>query len=105
MSYTETYDLVVIGGGAGGYEAAVRAAQLGGRVALVEKWKIGGYCVNKGCIPTKALLRSVEVLRTSHLSRVRSLGLVTGEASIFFAVLAKREIYSHSSWFRRFSCF
>lgn len=91
LSCKETYDLVVIGGGAGGYEAAVRAAQLGGRVALVEKWKIGGYCVNKGCIPTKALLRSVEVLRTSHLSRVRSLGLVTGEASLDWKTMKDRK--------------
>ncbi len=50
------YDVVIIGGGPGGYVAGIRAAQLGLRVALVEKWKIGGVCLNVGCIPTKALL-------------------------------------------------
>ncbi len=50
------YDVVIIGGGPGGYVAGIRAAQLGLKVALVEKWKIGGVCLNVGCIPTKALL-------------------------------------------------
>ena len=54
------YDIVIIGGGPGGYVAAIRAAQLGARVALVEKERIGGTCLNHGCIPTKALVRSVE---------------------------------------------
>ncbi len=54
------YDVVIIGGGPGGYVAAIRAAQLGARVALVEKERIGGTCLNHGCIPTKALVRSVE---------------------------------------------
>jgi len=53
------YDIVIIGGGPGGYVAAIRAAQLGGRVALVEKERIGGTCLNHGCIPTKTLVRSV----------------------------------------------
>ena len=55
------YDIVIIGGGPGGYVAAIRAAQLGARVALVEKDRIGGTCLNYGCIPTKALVSSVEV--------------------------------------------
>ncbi|MDE3090490.1 MAG: FAD-dependent oxidoreductase, partial [Chloroflexota bacterium] len=50
------YDLIVIGGGPGGYVAAIRAAQLGQRVALVERDNLGGICLNWGCIPTKALL-------------------------------------------------
>jgi dihydrolipoamide dehydrogenase len=54
------YDIVIIGGGPGGYVAAIRAAQLGARVALVEKERIGGTCLNHGCIPTKALVSSVE---------------------------------------------
>ncbi len=54
------YDIVIIGGGPGGYVAAIRAAQLGARVALVEKERIGGTCLNHGCIPTKTLVRSVE---------------------------------------------
>lgn len=57
------YDVVVVGGGPGGYVAAIRAAQLGQRVALVERAQLGGVCLNWGCIPTKALLRSADVLR------------------------------------------
>lgn len=58
-----SYDLVVIGGGPGGYVAAIRAAQRGARVALVEKDRLGGTCLNRGCIPTKALVRDAEVYR------------------------------------------
>lgn len=58
-----TFDLLVIGGGPGGYVAAIRAAQLGMKTALVEKAQLGGVCLNWGCIPTKALLRSADVLR------------------------------------------
>lgn len=57
----DTYDLVVVGGGPGGYVAAIRAAQLGLNTALVERAELGGICLNWGCIPTKALLRSAEV--------------------------------------------
>lgn len=56
-----SYDIVVIGSGPGGYVAAVRAAQLGARVAVVEARDIGGTCLNRGCIPTKALVRSAEI--------------------------------------------
>ncbi len=59
------YDLIVIGGGPGGYVAAIRAAQLGLRTAVVERENLGGICLNWGCIPTKALLRSAEVLRNA----------------------------------------
>lgn len=58
---SKSYEVVVLGGGVGGYTAAIRAAQLGKRVALVEKEKLGGTCLHRGCIPTKALLRSAEV--------------------------------------------
>jgi dihydrolipoamide dehydrogenase len=58
---TESYDVVVLGGGSGGYAAAFRAAQLGLSVALVEKDKLGGTCLHRGCIPTKALLHAGEV--------------------------------------------
>ncbi|NIR49350.1 dihydrolipoyl dehydrogenase [candidate division KSB1 bacterium] len=57
----ETYDLAVIGGGPGGYVAAIRAAQLGMKSAVIEKERVGGLCLNWGCIPSKALLRSAEV--------------------------------------------
>src|SRR5690625_2826066 len=60
---TKEYDLVVLGGGPGGYVAAIRASQLGMQVAIVEKNKLGGTCLHKGCIPSKALLRSSEVYR------------------------------------------
>ena len=56
-----TYDIVILGGGSGGYAAALRASQLGLTVALVEKGKLGGTCLHNGCIPTKALLHSAEV--------------------------------------------
>ena len=56
-----SFDLVVVGGGPGGYVAAIRAAQLGMKAAVVEAEHLGGICLNWGCIPTKALLRSAEV--------------------------------------------
>nr|WP_202899351.1 FAD-dependent oxidoreductase [Kordiimonas gwangyangensis] len=62
----ESFDLVVIGGGPGGYVAAIRGAQMGMKVACVEREHLGGICLNWGCIPTKALLRSAEVL---HLAK------------------------------------
>lgn len=79
-SVESTYDLVVVGGGPGGYPAAIRSAQLGLRTALVEAGDLGGICLNWGCIPTKALLHGAEVLRT-----IRSgpeVGIEVGEASI-----------------------
>ncbi|MGW7933202.1 dihydrolipoyl dehydrogenase [Staphylococcus xylosus] len=60
----EKYDLVILGGGTAGYVSAIRASQLGKKVALVEKSLLGGTCLHKGCIPTKALLKSAEVMRT-----------------------------------------
>jgi len=62
--------VIVIGGGPGGYVAAIRAAQLGARVTLIEKDKIGGTCLNRGCIPTKALLSDVKLLRSLKNSSV-----------------------------------
>jgi dihydrolipoamide dehydrogenase len=62
----ESFDLAVIGGGPGGYVAAIRAAQLGKTVALVEEAHLGGICLNWGCIPTKALLRSAEIHHLLH---------------------------------------
>jgi len=60
----QQYDLMVVGGGPGGYVAAIRAAQLGFKTALVEKQHLGGVCLNWGCIPTKALLRGAEIAHT-----------------------------------------
>ncbi len=56
----ETFDIAVIGAGPGGYPAAIRAAQLGAKVAIIEKEKLGGTCLNWGCIPTKALIAAAE---------------------------------------------
>ena len=58
---TTIYDLTVIGAGPGGYEAALEAAKLGLRTALIEKDSLGGTCLNRGCIPTKTLLHSSEL--------------------------------------------
>jgi len=61
-----SYDLVILGGGSGGYACALRAAELGKRVALIEKDKVGGTCLHRGCIPTKALLHAAEVADLAH---------------------------------------
>ena len=58
MAEKQSFDIIVIGGGPGGYVAAIRAAQLGMRAAVVEREHLGGVCLNWGCIPTKALLRA-----------------------------------------------
>lgn len=74
------FDLVIVGGGPGGYVAAIRAAQLGMKVAVIEKDKLGGLCLNWGCIPSKALLRSAEVYHLLH--HVHEFGL--GVANVSF---------------------
>src|SRR5215472_10723367 len=71
---SETYDLVVVGSGPGGYVAAIRAAQLGGRVAIVEKQYIGGTCLNVGCIPSKALLHIAQVY--AQFKEMGKLGII-----------------------------
>jgi dihydrolipoamide dehydrogenase len=63
------FDLIVVGGGPGGYTAAIRASQLGMKTAIVEKENLGGICLNWGCIPTKALLRTAEVYHLMHLAK------------------------------------
>ncbi|MFJ2061383.1 dihydrolipoyl dehydrogenase [Streptomyces sp. NPDC087908] len=86
----QAFDIVVIGGGPGGYVAAIRAARLGQRVALVEKERPGGVCLNWGCIPTKAMVRSAEVLET--VRRAADYGIVTTGARLdYSAVLARRD--------------
>src|SRR5215469_13073878 len=61
-----SFDLIVVGGGPGGYVAAIRAAQLGMKAAVIERDQLGGICLNWGCIPTKALLRSAEIYHLLH---------------------------------------
>src|ERR1019366_33648 len=69
----DPYDILVIGGGPGGYVAAIRAAQLGFKTAVVEREHLGGICLNWGCIPTKALLRTAEIYHL--LQNLDSFGL------------------------------
>lgn len=84
----ERYDLAIIGGGPGGYVAAIRAAQLGMRVAVVERDRLGGVCLNVGCIPTKALLRNAEVI--SLLRRGQEFGFSFDNLRVDFSVAVKR---------------
>jgi dihydrolipoamide dehydrogenase len=85
-------DIVVIGGGPGGYVAAIHAAHLGAEVAVIEKDRLGGTCLNRGCIPTKALVRSVEVLLEAR--RAREFGLEIGsiKASLPQIMARKRKV-------------
>lgn len=85
----EEKEIVIIGGGPGGYVAAIRSAQLGGQVTLIEKEELGGTCLNWGCIPTKALLRGAEILE--NLRRAREFGIQTGEIKIDFLKLMARK--------------
>ncbi len=84
----ERYDLAVIGSGPGGYVAAIRAAQLGMKVALVERDRLGGVCLNWGCIPTKALLRNAEIV--SLLRRGEEFGFSFDNLRVDFSVAVKR---------------
>ena len=83
------YDLIVIGSGPGGYVAAIRASQLGLKTGVVEKAELGGVCLNWGCIPTKALLRSAEVYR--NFNRAKEFGIsVEGEIKPDFEAMVSR---------------
>ncbi len=83
------FDLVVLGAGTGGYAAAFRAGQLGLRVALVDEDKIGGTCLHRGCIPTKALLESAAF--TERLRHAKDFGLkLPGEPEVDYAQMAAR---------------
>ena len=75
----DKYDVLIIGGGPGGYVAAIRAGQLGLRTALVEKQHLGGICLNWGCIPTKALLHGAEVAHS--ITHASQLGFSVGEVN------------------------
>jgi dihydrolipoamide dehydrogenase len=82
------YDIIVIGSGPGGYVAAIRAAQLGFKVGVVERAELGGICLNWGCIPTKALLKSASVFQ--YLHHASEYGIVAGEAHADFPAIIKR---------------
>ena len=85
----QEFDLVVVGGGPGGYPAAIRAAQLGLKTALVEKERPGGVCLNWGCIPTKAMLRSAEVLETMQHSA--DYGVLADNVRLDWSAVLKRK--------------
>ena len=85
-----TFDLIVIGAGPGGYVAAIRAAQLGMRVACIEKQGLGGTCLNVGCIPSKALLESSELFHQAETS-LRVHGVKTGGVELDLKGMMKRK--------------
>jgi dihydrolipoamide dehydrogenase len=86
---TKNADIVVLGGGIGGYTAAIRAAQLGKSVIIVEKGKLGGTCLHSGCIPSKALLRSAEVFSTMQHSE--DYGIEASNVSLNFLKVQERK--------------
>src|SRR5881409_965669 len=85
----DTYDLIVLGSGPGGYVAAIRAAQLGFKTAIVEKELLGGICLNWGCIPTKALIKSAQVFE--YINHAADYGIkVDGKGEPDFEAIVKR---------------
>ena len=84
----KSFDVVILGGGPGGYVAAIRASQLGLKTAVVEREHLGGICLNWGCIPTKALLRTSEIRHM--LDRLDEFGLSCGEVKFDLAKIVKR---------------
>jgi len=82
------YDLIVIGSGPGGYVAAIRASQLGMKVACVERESLGGICLNWGCIPTKALLKSAQVF--DYINHAQNYGITVKDAKVDFSSMVKR---------------
>ncbi|MFL5200463.1 MAG: FAD-dependent oxidoreductase, partial [Microvirga sp.] len=82
------YDIIVIGGGPGGYVAAIRAAQLGFKTAVVEREHLGGICLNWGCIPTKALLRSAEIYH--YMENAKDYGLSADKIGFDAAAVVQR---------------
>ncbi|MBO0930789.1 dihydrolipoyl dehydrogenase [Fibrella aquatilis] len=82
------YDLIVVGSGPGGYVAAIRASQLGLKTAVVERESLGGICLNWGCIPTKALLKSAQVFE--YIKHSKDYGITVGDSSADFGAVIKR---------------
>ncbi|MCB9768476.1 MAG: dihydrolipoyl dehydrogenase [Candidatus Omnitrophica bacterium] len=89
MSSENQYDIAILGGGPGGYIAAIRAARHGLKTALIEKEKIGGTCLHWGCIPTKGLLQNAQVFR--HCTESDSFGIRTGEVSYDWEAIMERQ--------------
>ncbi len=88
MADAKTYDLIIIGSGPGGYVAAIRASQLGMKTAIVERAELGGICLNWGCIPTKALLRSSEVFHL--ITHAKDYGLSVENPKVMLDAVVKR---------------
>ena len=88
MATTAQYDCIVIGSGPGGYVAAIRAAQLGLKTAVIEKDRIGGRCLNYACIPVKAVLRSADVAQ--EVREAGEFGVTVGEPTIDFGKVMER---------------
>ncbi|SFG73161.1 dihydrolipoamide dehydrogenase [Desulfotomaculum arcticum] len=84
-----TYKIAIIGGGPGGYVAAIRASQLGAKVAVVEKDRLGGTCLNRGCIPTKALVAATETLH--NIKKGAEFGIQTGPPAVDFGAMQERK--------------
>jgi dihydrolipoamide dehydrogenase len=84
----ESFDTIVIGGGPGGYVAAIRAAQLGQKTAVVERDKAGGRCLNYACVPAKTILRSAEIYDEARNGA--DLGIVAGDIAIDWDALQAR---------------
>jgi dihydrolipoamide dehydrogenase len=82
------YDVVVIGGGPGGYTAAIRAAQLGFNTAIVESARLGGICLNWGCIPSKSLLKAAEIMHL--LKKTKEFGITVENIQFDFEKVIKR---------------
>src|SRR5215468_10864723 len=87
-SVAVSFDIIIIGSGPGGYVMAIRAAQLGFKTAIVERAYLGGICLNWGCIPTKALLRSAEIFH--YLQHAKDYGLAAENVSFDPAAVVKR---------------
>ena len=85
----KSFDVIILGGGPGGYVCAVRCAQLGLSTAVVERDKLGGVCVNIGCIPSKALLHSARMANVVRHDAA-ALGITTGDVSVDYGVAMKR---------------
>jgi dihydrolipoamide dehydrogenase len=86
---SKEYDVVIVGGGTGGYVAAIRASQLGLSTAIVEKNKLGGTCLHAGCIPSKALLKSAEVFQTAKHSE--DYGILSSQVELDFSKVQQRK--------------
>src|SRR5262245_1232281 len=105
MAETQKYDLIVIGGGPAGVTAALRAAELGAQVALVERGLMGGTCTNDGCVPTRVLAKAARLLRESQqFSDYGLLGpapeldfraLLTRTQQVVYSVHEKKQLFKH----------